>query len=434
MASTSACPAAYDFDPLADDYLSAPYPVLNLLREQAPVHYVPSLDYWLVTRYSDVATILADPATFSAANVQAPLSNLTPEASNILRAGLRNTPVLSNLDPPAHSRIRRILAPLFSRRRVAELQPRIEEYTTELIDAFELINAFAYLGQVDIIEALAFPLPALTLFRLIGFPDDDVGQLKYWCGEKLEINWGRPDPAYQLRATTNMSQFWDYCENYVDARTRDLSDDLTSDLLRQRENDPDALDDCEVASIVFGLSFAGHETTTNLIGNALRRLLARPDLWQEIRAKPELIAGVVQEVLRYDSSVIAWRRITTREVTIGDTTLPLGARLMLALGAANHDPTVFPDPDEFDIHRPNANVQLSFGRGIHFCLGHYLARVECEIVIRQLSQRFPDMRLVPGQDLRYPRNISFRGPVSMQVEWTTANRRNDGGVCAPGHS
>ena len=413
MASMSACPVANDFDPLADDYLSAPYPVLNLLREQAPVHYVPSLDYWLVTRYSDVATILADPATFSAANVQAPLSNLTPKASDILRTGLRNTPVLSNLDPPAHSRIRRILAPLVSPRRIAQLQPQIEQY------AAELINAFTVRGQVDIVEALTFPLPALTLFRLIGFPDDDVEQLRSWCGEKLEINWGRPDPDYQLRATTHMSQYWDYCEQYVEARKLDLSDDLTSDLLRQRENNPEALDDCEVASVVFGLSFAGHETTTNLIGNALHRLLGRPDLWQEIRTKPELIAGAIQEVLRYDSSVITWRRITTREVTIGDTTLPQGARLMLGLGAANHDPTVFPDPDEFDIHRPNANVQLSFGRGIHYCLGHYLARVESEIVIRQLSQRFPDMRLVPSQDLHYPRNISFRGPVSMQVEWTT---------------
>jgi cytochrome P450 len=114
--------------------------------------------------------------------------------------------------------------------------------------------------------------------------------------------------------------------------------------------------------------------------------------------------------------VIAWRRITTREVTIGGTTVPEGARLMLALGAANHDPSVFPEPGEFDIHRPNAKVQLSFGRGIHYCLGQHLARVESEIVIRQLFQRFPYMRLVPGQDVRYPRNISFRGPVSMQVE------------------
>jgi cytochrome P450 len=417
VTSTYGCPVAHDFDPLADDYLSRPYPALNLLRERAPVHYVPSLDHWLVTRYSDIATILADPATFSAANAQAPLGDLTPEAAEILRAGLRNTPVLSNFDPPGHSRVRRLLAPLFSPRRIAQLRPRIEQFTTELIDAF------AGLARVDIVEALTFPLPALTLFRLLGFPDGDVEQLKNWCGEKLEINWGRPDPEYQLRATTKISRFWDYCERYVEARKRDLGDDLTSDLLRQRENDPGALDDREVASVVFALSFAGHETTTNLIGNALRHLLSRPESWQEIRREPEAIAGAIHEVLRYDSSVIAWRRITTREVTIGGTTVPAGARLMLALGAANHDPSVFPEPDEFDIHRPNAKVQLSFGRGIHYCLGQHLARVESEIVIRQLSQRFPDLRLAPGQEVRYPRNISFRGPVSMQVEWTAAEER-----------
>lgn len=418
MTKLSACPVADNFDPLADDYLSAPYPALNTLRDQAPVHYVPSLDYWLVTRYSDIATILGDPTAFSAGNVQAPLGKLTPEATDILGKGLRNTPVLSNLDPPAHSRIRRILAPLFSPRRITQLRPQIEQYTAELIDSL------ASLGRVDIVEALTFPLPALTLFRLLGFPEDDAEQLKYWSGEKLEINWGRPDPAYQLRATTNMSRYWDYCEAYVETRKLDLSDDLTSDLLRQREDNPDSLDDREVASVVFALSFAGHETTTNLIGNALHHLLAMPDVWQEIGTRPELIAGAVHEVLRFDSSVIAWRRITTREVMIDGTAVPKGARLMLALGAANHDPTVFPDPDEFDIHRANANVQLSFGRGTHYCLGQLLARVESEIVIRQLAQRFPDMRLVPDQDLRYPRNISFRGPVSMQVEWTTAAREH----------
>lgn len=414
MTSTSGCPVAHDFDPLAERYLSSPYPELNLLRDQAPVHYVPSLDHWLVTRYADIAAILGDPATFSAANAQAPLSGLTEEASAILHNGLRNTPVLSNFDPPGHSRVRRLLAPLFSPRRIAQLEPRIEQFTTELVDVF------AGRGRVDIVEALTFPLPALTLFRLLGFPDEDVDRLKAWCGEKLEINWGRPDAEYQLRATTNITRFWDYCERYVETRKHDLGDDLTSDLLRQRETNPDALDDREVASIVFALSFAGHETTTNLIGNALRHLLSRPQLWQEIRRDPETIAGAVQETLRYDSSVIAWRRITTRKVTIGDTVVPEGARLMLGLGAANHDPAVFGDPEEFEIHRPNAKVQISFGRGIHYCLGHALARVETGIVLRQLSQRFPDLRLVPGQDVRYPRNISFRGPVSMLVEWTAA--------------
>ncbi|WIX77275.1 cytochrome P450 [Amycolatopsis carbonis] len=412
MTSTSGCPVAHDFDPLAESYLSSPYPELNLLREQAPVHYVPSLDHWLVTRYADIAAILADPATFSAANAQAPLSGLTEEASGILHNGLRNTPVLSNFDPPGHSRVRRLLAPLFSPRRMAQLAPRIEQFTTELVDAF------AGRGRVDIVEALTFPLPALTLFRLLGFPDEDSEQLKAWCGEKLEINWGRPDAEYQLRATTNIVRFWDYCEHYVETRKHDLGDDLTSDLLRQRETDPGALDDREVASIVFALSFAGHETTTNLIGNALRHLLSRPQLWAEIGRDPETIAGAVQETLRYDSSVIAWRRVTTREVTIGDTVVPDGARLVLGLGAANHDPAVFAEPEEFEIHRANAKVQLSFGRGIHYCLGQLLARVETEIVLRHLSQRFPDLRLAAGQDVRYPRNISFRGPVSMLVEWS----------------
>lgn len=236
------------------------------------MHYVPSLDHWLVTRYADIAAILADPATFSAANAQAPLPVLTEEASDILHNGLRDIPVLSNFDPPGHSRVRRLLAPLFSPRRIAQLQPRIEQFTTELVDAF------AGLGRVDIAEALTFPLPALTLFREAR---DQLGSAR------------RRVPA--AGETTNISRFWDYCESYVEARKHRLGDDLTSDLLRQRETNPDALDDREVASIVFALSFAGHETTTNLIGNALRHLLSRPGLWQEIGREPEAIAGAVQE-------------------------------------------------------------------------------------------------------------------------------------------
>lgn len=414
-ATTAQCPVAHGFDPLSAAYLESPYPHLNALREAAPVHYVPSLDYWIVTRYADVAAVFADPTTFSAAIAQAPLAPLSDEAVEILNSGLRNTPVLSNLDPPAHTRVRLHLATMFLPRKVAAMAPRIERLATELIEQF------AGRGTADLVTELAFPMPAFTMFRLVGFPDADADMLKSWCNDKLEVNWGRPTADYQRRAATNMSKFWSYCENFVALRNRDLGDDLTSDLIRQREDDPEALNDKEVASVIYALSFAGHETTTNLIGNALRQLLSRPATWAEICADPSLINGAVEETLRFDSSVIAWRRITTRETTIGGVPVPAGAKLMMSFGAANHDPAMFPEPEKFDIRRSNARLQLSFGKGTHFCLGQHLGRVEARTVIRLLSERFPDLSLTPGQSFTFPPNISFRGPEHLHVQWKSAS-------------
>ena len=412
--STVRCPVAHGFDPLSPDYLDSPYPYLNDLREAAPVHYVPSIDYWIVTRYADVAAVFADPETFSAAIAQAPLAPLTDEAAAILHAGLHNTPVLSNLDPPAHTRIRLHLATMFLPRKVAAMAPQIERLATELIEQFE------ERGTADLIPELAFPLPALTMFRLLGFPDADADMLKSWCNDKLEVNWGKPTADYQRRAATNMSKLWSYCADFVTQRSRQPGNDLTSDLIRQREKDPEALDDQEVASVLFALGFAGHETTTNLIGNALRQLLLRPATWAEVCADAQLLDGVVDETLRFDSSVIAWRRITTRDATIGGVFVPAGAKLMLAFGAANHDPNMFPDPEKFDIRRSNARRQLSFGKGTHFCLGQHLGRVEARTVIGLLSQRFPNMRLTPDQSFTFPPNISFRGPEHLHVQWKPA--------------
>jgi len=172
--------------------------------------------------------------------------------------------------------------------------------------------------------------------------------------------------------------------------------------------------------LIYGLSFAGHETTTNLTTNAVRRLLEHPDQWREICADPTLIPGAVEEVLRFDTSVIAWRRITTRAVSIGGVEVPAHAKLMLMLAAADHDPARFPDPDAFDIHRPDAARHLAFGKGIHFCLGAPLARMELRIVLELLTEHAPDLAMAADQDLTFPPNIAFRGPRRLLLERATA--------------
>jgi cytochrome P450 len=292
---------------------------------------------------------------------------------------------------------------------MAKLEPVIRERTTALIDAMLGHEG----GAADIVAGLCHPLPAATLFALIGFPPGDAEQIKAWCEDKIEVNWGRPSVEQQVRSAHSMVAFLDHCRDLVRARRAAPADDLTSDLVA----DERALRDEEAASLLFALSFAGHETTTNLLGNALDQLLSRPGLWDEVRADRALIPGAVEETLRFDSSVPMWRRVTTRETVLGGVRLPAGARLVLAFGAAGHQPDRFPEPERFDIRRPDARRQLSFGKGIHLCAGASLARLEGRIVLDALADRMPGLRLAPGRDRRYPANISFRGPRELWVEW-----------------
>jgi cytochrome P450 len=216
-----------------------------------------------------------------------------------------------------------------------------------------------------------------------------------------------------------MSDLFTYVEDFVRGRADDLRDDYTSDLLRIREEDEDALSLEEVTSIIYSLTFAGHETTTNLIANGLRQLLTRREAWNELREDPDLIENAVEEMLRFDTSVPAWRRMATRPIEISGVEVPEEARLLLLLASANRDEEQFDEPDVFDIHRENAGKHLAFSQGIHYCLGAPLARLEAGIAFKLLTARMPDLRLAPeDQTMEFDPNISFRGPKELWVEWT----------------
>jgi cytochrome P450 len=274
-------------------------------------------------------------------------------------------------------------------------------------------------GRADLIRDLAWELPALVIFRVLGVPDDDVPRVKAGAESRLLFMFGHPSTEQQIDLAHGMATFWNYAQELVEARATEPRDDFTSDLLLARDKDLRALSRHEVTTVVFGLLLAGHETTTSLLGNALRRMLDDRDAWNEICRDPHLIRGAVEEVLRFDSSVIAWRRKTTRAVEIGGVAIPAEANLLLLIGSANRDPAMFEDPERFDIHRANASEHLAFGHGAHFCLGAPLARLEARIVLEELSARYPSMRMVPGQTLRFLPNTSFRGPLALLAEWET---------------
>jgi cytochrome P450 len=403
------CPVANDFDPLAPEFLRDPFTVLAGVREE-PVFYAPSLDYYVVTRYADIDAVFHDNETYSAANAQLPLVALDPEAGRILLAGgHKPQPSMVSLDEPEHRRLRGPAARALTPRRVAAMEPTICATLDELLDAIDVDAPF------DLVSALTFPLPATVIFSFMGVPPEDYAQLKVWGGHRATLAWGRPGPEEQVEHATNMAAYRQYLRALVTAKATARADDFASALLAIHDEDPEALTREEIASILFSLSFAGHETTNYLIGNAVRRLLERPEHWAALVAAPALIPGAVDETLRYDPSVPVWRRVTTRPVTLGGVDLPAGAKLFLWLAAAGRDPAVFDDPDEFDIERENARRHLVFGKGIHFCLGSALGRLEAQLALEALTRRFPTLRLVPEQKLTFHPNISFRGPQQLWV-------------------
>jgi hypothetical protein len=400
------------FDPLSPGYLADPYAIMAGMppASERPVFFAPSIGYYVLTRYADIEQVFRDPATYSAAVTQAPLAPLVPAAQQILLAGgHKPQPSMVSLDEPDHARLRKPAARAFSMTRVTAMVPAIEATTARLLDAVGGQPEF------DLVAALAFPLPAYIVFSLLGVPDQDYAQLKEWCGYRAALSFGRPAADDQVGIAASIAAYRGYVRELVDVKASHPGDDLTTDLLAIHAEDPDRLTLDEISSILFSLSFAGHETTTGLIGNTARRLLEDPARWAAITAQPELIPAAVTETLRFDPSVPVWRRVTTRPVSLGGVELPAGARLFLWLAAAGRDEAAFDLPSEFDLHRANADEHLAFGKGLHYCLGANLGRLEAQIAIGELARRFPGLTVVPGQRLSFHPNISFRGPQRLMV-------------------
>ena len=400
------------YDPFHEPQLSDPYPFFAEARAAAPVFYSPALRYWLVTRYRDVKEVMQNWKLFSASNT---LDTLKPLCAHALKAlaegGFSAVKALTNADPPAHTRVRRLANVAFTPRRVAQMEPFIRTLAARFVEQ-RLTR-----GRADIVQELAWDLPALVIFNVIGVPEADVPRVKAATGKRVLINWGYPSDEEQIRLARDSAEFWRYAEAMVSDRTKSPRDDFTSDLVHARAGDLPALTAQEVTTVLFSLLTAGHETTTSLLGNAFVWLLRHREAWQDICRDPSLIPNAVEEVLRIDPSVFSWRRKTLQAAQIGGVPVPAEANLLVLMGSANRDPEVFAEPERFDIRRGNAKDHLAFGHGPHVCLGAPLARLEARVVIEELARRLPSLRLVPGQKMSYLPNTSFRGPRSLQVEW-----------------
>jgi cytochrome P450 len=357
--------------------------------------------------------VFTNPGIYASTIVQNPVFPICQAAADVLAApDFDPVAVMSNRSEPDHGRIRVHTRAGFSRRRLKTLEPYIVRRSHELID-----NMLAGPNPTEFIEAFAFPLPGETVFRFIGFPESDDEQLKNWCSDRKAFSWGRPTEQEQVEIANKMVAYWKYCREFTAAKHKNPGDDFASELLAAHDADPTEMSYREVESVIYGLSFAGHEAVTALLCNSLLSLLRRQEQWDELCADPSLIPNAVEEVARFESSQVSWRRITTQDTNLAGIDIPANTPIFMNFASANRQPDVFEDPTSFDIHRENANRNISFGKGIHFCLGAGLAKLEIRLVLEALTQRIPSLRLVDDQDIWSSPNITFRGPESLLVTW-----------------
>jgi cytochrome P450 len=411
IVAPSGCPfhqATQGFKPYYSPELHA---ALEVQRREEPVFWSEEIGYWVLTKHSDVLSVLHDGERFSSANTTRPVTPMSPEAEAILREGgfMNQTGSHSTLFGPVHKRIRGITSQTLNLREFIKLESHVRRLVAEAIERIEGKD------EIDLLHEVNYELPAQVVFKLLGIPDADIPNVKKWAGARSVIDFSPATPEQQIEGAHNMAAFWQYCAALVADRQKNPRDDFTSNMLMLRNGDDKVMSIGEITTHTFGVAFAGHETTTNQLNNTIRSLLENRDQWEALCADPSLAANTVEEGMRYAGAVIGWRRIALEDVTFRGVTIPKGAQIMLSLASANRDEEVFPDPHKFDIRRDNARKQLTFGNGVHFCLGAPLARLEMKIVFEEFSKRFPKMRLVQPDTAQHLHTFSFRAADALRV-------------------
>lgn len=406
-----------------------PYPVYARLRDEAPVYWSPYFGQWLVSRGELVVEIARTWEIFSSVGwdsfflSQLP-DDLRPQIPTVIDHF--RTVNISTQDPPVHTRLRRLLSKAFTPRRIATLEDRIRARAEQLLDDIGSGNGGDTAGapdevQFDLIETLAYPLPVAVIGELYGVGDDDHADLKRWSKAVVDYTGSSvAHPHLARELDTALAEFRAYLRGLVGERRQRPRDDLLSDLVAAVD-DGERLAEDELVATSINLLFAGHETTTNLIGNGTLSLLRHPDQLDLLRRRPELIPGAVEELLRYDSPVQRVRRITTCDIVIGGREIPKGTPVTAFLGSANRDPAQWDRPDELDVTRPDV-FPMSFGGGPHYCIGAALARLEGRIAFETLLDRFDELRLSESFENRWHPNVAFRGLVKLPLEGVRAAR------------
>lgn len=409
-------PQAAAFDPFSASYLADPAEALKWAREQEPVFYSPELGYWVVTRYDDVKAVFRDNITFSPSIALERVVPPSAEAIETLkRYNYAMNRTLVNEDEPAHMERRRALMDHFLPENLAGKEQMIRMLTRDKVDAF--IDS----GRVDLVEAMLWEVPLTVALHFLGVPKEDMDALKQFSVAHTVNTWGKPSPEQQLEVANSVGRFWQYAGQVLDKMRKEPDGEgWMHHAIRKNAEIPDIVTDSYLHSMMMAIIVAGHETTAMASANAVKLVLSNPLVWERICNDPALIPNAVEECLRLEGSVIAWRRLATCDTELSGVAVPAGARLLMVSASANHDPRHFENGDSLDIYRDSAVEHLTFGYGSHQCMGKNFARLEMRIFLEELTRRLPHMRLVADQEFSYLPNLAFRGPDRLLVEWDPA--------------
>ena len=379
------------YNPLSDEVARYPYAVYRRLREKDPVHRMRLVDAWVLTRYEHVDAMLRDHERFVA------------KGRRFYDTGLTT---MLDVNPPDHTRLRSLVSRAFTPRSVSGWHGRVQEIADRLLDAVGDRDRF------DLIAALGYPLPVTVIAEMLGVPPEDMDRFEVWSNDIALLVEPILMPVQLEGVRRATRELFAYFETIVEARQREPRHDLVSALLAAEE-EGDKLSREELLSTMLLILVAGNETTRNLIGNGMLALLRHPAQLRRLREEPGLLDPAIDELLRYDSPVQLDGRVVRKDLEMGGKRLRAGQKVIALLGAANRDPAAFENPDALDIGRREKS-HLSFGRGIHYCLGASLAVLEARIAFRGLFDRFPSIRL--AAEPRYRDGIVLRGVESLWIE------------------
>lgn len=404
------------FDPSDPQLKLDPYPLFKALREQDPVHFC-DLGFWVATRYDDLRAVVMDRENFGQGDF---IKNIQlfygPDFDVLSHAAYRwLSEIFLYQDPPRHTRVRGLVTQALTARRVAEMRPRVQ------VIADRLLDAVAADGQMEVIHQFAYKFPTLVMCDMLGLSseeasDEVLSQLNQAIADAFVVFEMRAFPDDVLALADRQIEFLeDFFGKVFAARRLNPQDDLATGLVNARD-ETGPLSDHEMATVAIGLFGAGFETTAHMIGNGLLALHSYPDQWAKLIANPALAASATEEILRYESSLIGSNRTAFRDVVLGGKTIKAGERILTLLAAGNRDPAVFEDPDRFDIERKGPR-HLSFGGGIHFCVGAELARLEGEIALTTLASRFPSLNVDISSARWRQEGFMFRGLTDLKASW-----------------
>jgi cytochrome P450 len=397
------------FNPLSPEFIRNPYPHYERMRTTDPMHLTP-LGVYVASRHAESSLVLRD-KRFGKEHVERTIRRYGPKIME--EPAFRSlSHMMLQQDPPDHTRLRGLVVKAFTARRVEDMRPRIQQVVDETLD--RIIPQ----GKMDLIEDFAFRLPVTIICDMLGIPEEHRGAFYTRArvgGRILDPVPLSPEEIKEANAGSVMSAM--YFQQLFELRRKNPGDDLTTQLVQAEEAGSKLSNDELTANIIL-LFGAGHETTVNLIGNGLLALHRNPDQLALLKADPSLITNAIEEFLRYDSSVQMTGRVALEDIDdLGGKRIQKGDSVLCLLGSANRDPAVYPDaPDRLDIRRPNVKP-LSFGGGIHFCLGAQLARIEAEIAISSLLRRLPGLRLDDAENPEWRPTFVLRGLKRLPASW-----------------